>query len=86
MNIVVALKQVSDDTVRVPVGADGGRLPDADQTWILSPLDRYALEQAFRLRETEGGEIVVVHVGPDHPPSVLLEGRSEEHTSELQSR
>jgi electron transfer flavoprotein beta subunit len=41
---------------------------------MLSPLDRYALEQAFRMREGEAGEIVVVHVGPDHPPSVVLEG------------
>jgi electron transfer flavoprotein beta subunit len=74
MKIVVGLKQVLEDAADPPTGRDGPCPDEAQLAWCLSPFDRYALEEALRLREAAGGEVVVLHIGPDHSPSVLLEG------------
>jgi electron transfer flavoprotein beta subunit len=68
----VCVKQVLDDGARLVVREDGRGL-DVRDAWTLSALDRHALEQGLRIREAAGGEVVVLHVGPDHPPSVLTE-------------
>ena len=73
MRVAVCLKQVPDDTGRLSALDDGSGLQEADCTWMLSPFDRYAVEEGLRLRAALGGECVAVHVGPDHAPSVLTE-------------
>jgi electron transfer flavoprotein beta subunit len=74
VRIVVCLKQVPDDASAVSLGEAAGALADDALAWVLSPLDRHALEEALRLREVHGGEVTVLHVGPDRPPSVVMEG------------
>jgi electron transfer flavoprotein beta subunit len=61
---VVCIKQVADTETRVKVAADGRHLDPAGVTWILNPYDEFALEQALRFREAQGGgEVVAVSVG-----------------------
>jgi electron transfer flavoprotein beta subunit len=61
---VVCIKQVPDTETRVKVAADGRTLDPAGVTWILNPYDEFALEQALRIREAEGGgEVVVISLG-----------------------
>ena len=61
---VVCIKQVPDTETRVKVAADGRTLDPAGVTWILNPYDEFALEQALRIRESEGsGEVVVLSLG-----------------------
>jgi electron transfer flavoprotein beta subunit len=61
---VVCIKQVADTETRVKVAADGRSLDPAGVTWILNPYDEFALEQALRIRESEGqGEVVVLTLG-----------------------
>ena len=74
MRIVVGLKQVPDDTFGPPLSWGGDPAASGQQAWMLSPFDRYALEEGLRIRDATSGEVVVAHVGPDHPPSVLTEG------------
>jgi electron transfer flavoprotein beta subunit len=73
VRVAVCLKQVPDDTGRLSLRADGSGLEAGDTTWMLSPFDRYAVEEGLRIRGTAGGECVAFHVGPDHAPSVLTE-------------
>jgi len=61
---VVCIKQVADTETRVKVAADGKVLDPAGVTWILNPYDEFALEQALRIKESQGsGEVVVISLG-----------------------
>jgi electron transfer flavoprotein beta subunit len=74
LRIAVCLKQVPDDSARLVVRPDGRGLQEDQCAWMLSPFDRYAIEEALRIRAREGGECVGLHVGPDRAPSVIMEG------------
>src|SRR5678816_4198454 len=73
MKIAVCIKQV-------PTREWQPRLNDA-KTWIreqdvsyeMNEPDAYALEEALRLREKQGGEVVVCSAGPARVQTVLRE-------------
>ena len=46
---------------------------DSDASWELNEPDAYALEEALRLREKHGGEVIVVSAGPARVTQVLRE-------------
>jgi electron transfer flavoprotein beta subunit len=71
MKILVALKQVPDTETKIKVAPDGRSLDTGDVKWITSPYDEYALEEALRLKEAKGAEVVAVSVGPDKAKDVL---------------
>ncbi len=72
MNILVCVKQVPDtteiriDPVKKTLIRDG--VPS-----ILNPFDSYALEMALRIRDSQGGKVVVVSMGPGQAVAVLKE-------------
>jgi len=61
---VVCIKQVADTETRVKVAADGKSLDPAGVTWIVNPYDEFAVEQALRVKEKDGGELIAVSLGP----------------------
>lgn len=63
MNIIVCVKQVPDTTARKQLGPDF-LLNRGELDPVVNPFDEYALEEALRLREAHGGEVVVVTMGP----------------------
>jgi len=71
MKILVALKQVPDTETKIKVAADGKSLDPADVKWITSPYDEYALEEAIRIKEGKGAEVVALSVGGDTTKDVL---------------
>ena len=64
MNIAVLLKPVPSTDTRVKVAADGRRLDPAGVSLVINPYDEFALEEALRLKEAGGGEVVLLTVGP----------------------
>lgn len=64
MNIVVCVKQVPDTTARKQLG-DGFLLNRGELESVINPFDEYALEEALRLKEAQGGEVTVVTMGPE---------------------
>jgi len=65
MKIVVMMKQVPDTATQVKIGGDARSIDTAGITWIVSPYDEYALEEALRIKEKRGqGEVVAVSLGP----------------------
>jgi len=74
MKIVVCLKQVPDTTTRVQVAPEGDRIAEGDINWIVSPYDEYAIEEALKIKDAKGGEVVLVTVGPDRAQSALRTG------------
>lgn len=63
MNIVVCVKQVPDTTAKKDLGPDFS-LNRAQLESVVNPFDEYALEEALRLKETHGGEVTVLTMGP----------------------
>lgn len=64
MNIAVCVKQVTDTEAVQKLDPTSWRL-DRSVTCILNPYDEYAVEEALRLKEAHGGEVVVVCMGPE---------------------
>lgn len=71
MKILVALKQVPDTETKIKVAADGKSLDPTDVKWITGPYDEYALEEAIRLKESGGGEVIAITAGGDSARDVL---------------
>jgi electron transfer flavoprotein beta subunit len=74
MKIIVCVKQVPDTEARIRIGSDGASIAEADVNWIVSPYDEFAVEEALRLREAKGGEVVLVALGPERAQSALRNG------------
>lgn len=71
MKIVVCVKQVPDTTTKVQIGADGRSVQESNITFIVNPYDEFAVEEALRLKESRGGEVIVVCVGPDRATAAI---------------
>jgi electron transfer flavoprotein beta subunit len=74
MKIVVCVKQVPDTETRVKVAPDGKGIVETEVSWIVSPYDELAIEEALRLKEAKGGEVVLVSLGPDRVQTALRTG------------
>src|ERR1700682_4367304 len=74
MKIVVCVKQVPDTEARIRVSPDGKGIAEGDLNWIVSPYDEFAIEEALRIKEKKGGEVVLVTLGPDRAQSALRSG------------
>jgi len=72
MKILVAIKQVPDTATQVKIAAGGKTIETTGITWIISPYDEFAVEEALRIKEKRGqGEVVVVTLGPDRAKETL---------------
>lgn len=71
MDIIVCVKQVPDTAAEIYPTADGAGIVTADLPWAISPYDEYALEEALRIREREGGTVTAICMGPDRAEAVL---------------
>lgn len=63
MKILVALKQVPDTETKIKINSEGTALDLSDVKWVTSPYDEYALEEAMRLKESQGATVSVIAVG-----------------------
>jgi electron transfer flavoprotein beta subunit len=72
MKIVVCIKQVPDTATQVKIAGGGKTIDTAGITWIVSPYDEFAVEEALRIKEKRGqGEVVAVSLGPDRVKEAL---------------
>jgi len=73
MKIAVCIKQVVTREWQVRVNDDKTWVKDGDASWELNEPDAYALEEALRLKEKHGGEVVVISAGPSRASQVIRE-------------
>jgi electron transfer flavoprotein beta subunit len=73
MKIAVCIKQVPTREWQPRLADDGRSIREQDASWELNEPDAYALEEALRLREAHGGEVVVCTAGPARAAMVLRE-------------
>lgn len=64
MKIGVLLKQVPDTETKIKITSGGLGIDETGIKWIINPYDEYAVEEALRLKEKVGGEVVIVTAGP----------------------
>jgi len=75
MKIAVCIKQVPDTETRIRVGPDGKSIVETDVNWVVSPYDEFAIEEALRIKEKQGGgEVVLLTVGGDRAQAALRNG------------
>lgn len=75
MKIVVCVKQVPA-TNEAKIDPETKRIVREGLQAILNPFDAYAVEEAVRLREKFGGEVIALSMGPEKASLVLREAIS----------
>ncbi len=73
MKIAVCIKAVPETDTRIKIAADGCSIDRADVKFIISPYDEFALEEAVRLKEAKGGQVIALALGGDEVPNLLRE-------------
>jgi electron transfer flavoprotein beta subunit len=63
VNVVVCVKQVPDTTARKEFLPDN-RVNRAGVENVINPFDEYAIEEALRLKESQGGTVTILTMGP----------------------
>ena len=71
MKIVVLMKQVANKDAILRVRSDEKWIEEGDLSFEVNESDGYALEEALRLKEKKGGEVVVCSLGPARVKSVI---------------
>jgi electron transfer flavoprotein beta subunit len=74
MRIIVCVKQVPDTETRIRINPAGNGIVEDDINWIVSPYDEFAIEEALKIKEAKGGEVVLLSLGPDRVTSALRNG------------
>ena len=64
MRVAVCIKQVPDTEARLRVAPDGRWIDEGEVPFVVNESDEYALEEALRVAEASGGEVVVFSLGP----------------------
>ena len=70
MNIIVCIKQVPE-TTEVRIDPQTNTLVREGIASIINPFDMYAIEEAIRLKEQQGGQVTAITMGPPQAESAL---------------
>lgn len=73
MKILVSIKQVPSRDSQLRVDASGRWIEENDLTFEINEPDAFALEEALRLKEKHGGEVVALCTGPARASQTIRE-------------
>jgi electron transfer flavoprotein beta subunit len=73
MKIIAAIKQVPERDAQIALAPSGKWIDEDDLAYTINEPDAYALEEALQLKEKNGGEVIVVCLGPERVASTLRE-------------
>ncbi len=71
MKIVVCVKQVPDSWAEKTLNASDYTLDRESVDAVMNEIDEYAVEEALRLKEAHGGEVVVMSMGPSQTTDTI---------------
>jgi electron transfer flavoprotein beta subunit len=71
MKIIVLMKQVASKDAILRINKEGTWIEEGDLSFEVNESDGYALEEALRVREKLGGEVVICSMGPQRAKSVI---------------
>ena len=71
MKIIVCIKQVPAKDA--PLSISGNWIKESDIGFEMNEPDSYALEEALRLKEKHGGEVIALSMGPERVKQTIKE-------------
>src|SRR5437870_9708801 len=71
MKILILMKQVANRDAILRINKDSTWIEEADLSFEVNESDGYALEEALRIKEKVGGEVVACSMGPPRAKSVI---------------
>ncbi len=71
MKIVVCVKYVPDTAIKVKITPDEKGVELSDVSFIVNPYDEFAVEEALKIKEAKGGEVIVIGAGSDQATAGL---------------
>lgn len=71
MDIIVCIKQVPDTSTQLKIAPDKRNIQQEGISYIITPYDEYAVEEALRIKERLGGKITVISLGPERVVDIL---------------
>ncbi len=71
MKIIVLMKQVANKDAILRINKEATWVEEGDLSFEVSESDGYALEEALRVKEKLGGEVIVCSMGPQRAKSVI---------------
>ena len=74
MKIMTCLKQVPEKDTRFEINPQQTWIKEQDLTFEVNECDEYALEEALRLKEKHGGEVVLLSVGGESVEKTMRRG------------
>jgi len=78
VNIIVCLKQVPVKDSLLKIKDDGRWVHEADLKYEINESDNYALEEALRMKEKHGGEVVILSMGPERVKEAIKQGLAKD--------
>jgi electron transfer flavoprotein beta subunit len=65
VEIVVLLKQIPATESLIGIAEDGISIKTDDIKWVINPYDEFAVEEALRIKEAQGGSVSILSVGSE---------------------
>jgi len=65
MKIVVCVKYVPDTAIKMKIAGDGKSVDLTGVAFVVNPYDEFAVEEALKIKEKVGGDVVVVGAGAE---------------------
>jgi electron transfer flavoprotein beta subunit len=76
MNIVVLVKQVPDTWAERKLSDSDKTLDRASVDVVMNEIDEYAVEEALRIKEAQGGEVTILTMGPNRAVETIRKALS----------
>lgn len=74
MKIIVCMKQVPVKDSLLKITEDSSWIHESDLNYEINESDHYALEEALRLKEKHGGEVILLCMGPQRVTEAIKQG------------
>lgn len=71
MKIVVCVKFVPDTAIKIRIAQSGKEVDFTDVSFVVNPYDEFAVEEALKIKEKFGGDVVVVGAGSEQATAGL---------------
>jgi electron transfer flavoprotein beta subunit len=65
VKVLVTAKRVPDPETKIKLLPDGTGIVTENLKYVVNPFDEIAIEEGLRIKEAQGGEVVIVSVGGD---------------------
>lgn len=74
MKIAVCMKSVPDTESRIKIMPENNWIDESDLKFIINPYDEFAIEEALKIKESAGGDVTLICLGPEKAVDELRKG------------